>query len=136
MKMSHLNKKYIKNKTGDNSIDFHLEIVNKIDKLLQNNENNTINQDTINDEQIYSNQKDFPVEIRSPLSKRIISPEANFSEKPIGLFNREEDVVEKAKIDLPKDHRDLRTEENSHIEIIDLGSDSIKKINSENRKVV
>lgn len=129
IRMPHLNKINSKDRLEENSIDFHLEIINKIDKLLKENKDRSLSSDEINEEQLFDVSKDFPVEIRSPLSKKIISPETKLEEKPDNIFNKGEGSPEEFKKDISEDIHELKEEENAHIEIIDLGNKSIVDLN-------
>ena len=130
-----------KEKLEESTIDFHLEIINKIDKLLKEHESETFSLDSITEQQTCNSPEEPPVEARDPLSKKIGLSEVKIGTKPDDIFTNMETIPEEFKTDLSvinnpnfkfvttldfkEDIPQMKETENERIEIIDLGSLSI-----------
>ena len=133
-----------KEKPEKNSIDFHLEIMNKIDKLLKEHESETFSSDSIAEQQINNSPEEPPVEIRAPLSKRIGLSEVEPGIKPDDIFTNRETIPEEFKTDLSvtntpdfkEDVPQMKETENEHIEIIDLDSLSVDEVTSQKKSIL
>jgi hypothetical protein len=117
-----------KKESKGSAIDFHLEIIKKIDKILDKDQSKKNISDLILEKTINNNQEDSFVEIRSSLNKGIIYPEYKPDIKQNHFYPKidssTEITPENSNTDYPKvDHR---TKENIRIEIIDIGSKSIQ----------
>ena len=133
-----------KEKPEKNSIDFHLEIMNKIDKLLKEHESETFSSDSIAEQQINNSPGEPPVEIRAPLSKRIGLSEVEPGIKPDDIFTNRETIPEEFKTDLSvtntpdfkEDVPQMKETENEHIEIVDLDSLSVGEVASQKKSIL
>lgn len=130
-----------KEKPEESTIDFHLEIINKIDKLLKEHESETFSLDSITEQQTCNSPEEPPIEVRDPLSKKIGLSEVKLGMKPDDIFTNRETIPEEFKTDLSvinnpnfkfvttldfkEDIPQMKETENERIEIIDLGSLSI-----------
>jgi hypothetical protein len=118
----------IKKETEGSSMDFHLEIIKKIDKLLNNNESKKNSYDLILDKQLKNNQEDSFIELRSSLNKNITYPEHTLDRKPNHFFPKIESsheiTPEQVRTKYPISNYHIK--ENVRIEIIDVGNKSIK----------
>jgi len=123
-----------KEESEENSLDFHLNIINKIDKLLEEHEDKTLSTDSITEEQINNFSDDSYVEIRSPLNKRIIPPESKLEGKSGHIVPNIEITPEKFKTDLSENP--VQIKENIHIEIIDIGDKSIRDVPTKKKSVI
>ncbi len=114
----------------ENSIDFHLEIINKIDKLLEEHGSKTFSADSITNESAYTGPDDSYVEIRSPLSKRITSPE----KKSNRIFPNRELTPEEFKTDFSENANQIK--ENVRIEIIDVGDKTLGDVTTKKKSIL
>ena len=117
-------------KPEENSIDFHLEIINKIDKLLEEHGDKTYSGGSITDEAAYIHSDDSYVEIRSPLSKRIIPPK----KKTNLILPNEELTPEEFKTDFSE--KAFQSTENVRIEIIDVNDQSLGEVTSKKKSIL
>ena len=133
-----------KEKPEKNSIDFHLEIMNKIDKLLKEHESETFSSDSTAEQQINNSPEEPPVEIRVPLSKRIGLSEVEPDTKPDDIFTNRETIPEEFKTDLSvtntpdfkEDVPQMKETENEHIEIVDIDSLSVGEVTSQKKSIL
>ena len=116
-----------------NSIDFHLEIINKIDKLLKEHGGESFSLDSITGQQKCNSPEERPIEIRDPLSKKIGLSVVKPGIKPDDIFTNRETKPEDFKTDISaandlgfmEDILLMKETENKRIEIIDLDSLSV-----------
>jgi hypothetical protein len=122
-----------KEKSEESSIDFHLEIINKIDKLLKNHDGETLSLDSSTGQQICNSPEEHPIEIRDPLSKNIGLSEVKPGIKPDNIFTNRETKPGDFKTDISvannvgfiEDILLIKETEKGRIEIIGLDSSSV-----------
>ncbi|UCF11944.1 MAG: hypothetical protein JSW06_07850 [Thermoplasmatales archaeon] len=122
-----------KEKPEESSIDFHLEIIKKIDKLLKKHEGESFSLDSNTGQQTSDSPEEHPIEIRDPLSKKIGLSEVKPGIKPDDIFtNRgkkpgdfKTDISTANDLGFIEDILLMKEKENKHIEIINLDSLSV-----------
>ncbi|UCD14598.1 MAG: hypothetical protein JSW60_04045 [Thermoplasmatales archaeon] len=131
-------KPVLQEKSKEKSIDLHLEIINKIDKLLEEHKNDIFSRKSNTKQEICISDKELPVEMRPSLSRKIGVSGFKMERKPDDIFTTNETILDRFKSDFSgtdspdfKFVSDLHFADNApqikktvdeHIEVIDLCS--------------
>ena len=127
-----------KEKSEEHSINIHLELINKIDRLLKEHEGETLSEEPDHQQQISDFPEESSIEIRAPLNKIVELSELTLEKKPDDIFSRKETILVEFKPDFPITNNPdfryvtaldstenilrIKDEDNERIEIIDLSS--------------
>jgi len=122
----------------DNSMDFHVEIVKKIDTLLREHEKKIILEELVSAQQPTLFPEEPSVEIRSPLSKKAKTPMFQLEKKQETSFYKKLTMPDEFKTEFlmihnpsfkfvsslyaPEDVLRIKNPEDKHVEVIDLRS--------------
>lgn len=122
----------------DNPMDFHVEIVKKIDTLLKEHEKKIILEELVSAQQPTLFPEEPSVEIRSPLSKKAKAPMFQLEKKQETSFYKKLTMPDEFKTEFlmihnpsfkfvsplhaPEDVLRIKNPEDKHVEVIDLGS--------------